>query len=194
MVEALISRDGLVTRSVLLRSTPPYTQLVLDAIPHWRFLSATALSSKGVQEPTESSVLIAAVYRPPTFVNGPTIGESPKDFAAASPDAPYASALIAPSYPPKVANVLFAGVLFEVNLDDRGGITGALQVAADPGFETAARDALMQWRFRPATAAGRAVPSAAYVFFGFPAPVLSRSRLPGPSKPPARPSPPQTVR
>ena len=144
LIEALIDRNGQVTRPVLLRSTPPFTQLVLDAISRWRFLPATSLNPKGSQETVEASVLIAALYRPPTLFNGPTAGERPKDVGAASADVAYPAALIAPPYPVKAVNVTFAAVLFEVQLDERGEIRGALPVVADPGFESAARDAVMQ--------------------------------------------------
>lgn len=186
LIEAIVSRSGLLTQPVVLRSTPPYTQLVLDAIPHWRFLPATATDRNGKEAPAEAPVLIAAIYRPPTLLNGPTAGQPPASVRAPSADVPLPVDLITPAYPVKAANVLFAPVLFEVQLDERGQVRNAVAVAAEPGFESVARDAVMQWRFRPASFDGRPVPGSAYVFFGFSAPVIVPARSPNPA-PSSRP-------
>src|SRR5918993_1261592 len=42
LVEAIVDRAGRLTRPIVLRGTPPYTQLVLDAIAMWRFEPARA--------------------------------------------------------------------------------------------------------------------------------------------------------
>src|SRR5688572_24036671 len=64
LVEAIIDRHGTLTRPVLLRSTPPYAQMVLDAVTRWRFQPARGPRADGVLEPVDAPVLIAAVYRP----------------------------------------------------------------------------------------------------------------------------------
>jgi hypothetical protein len=80
-------------------------------------------------------------------------------------------------------NVLHASiVLFEVLLDERGKMTDVRAIGSDPGFDSAARDALMQWTFSPATYRGRPAPAVAYVVFGFAEPVVgTRTITPGQS-------------
>ncbi len=182
LIEAIIDRSGLVTRPVLLRSTPPYAQLVLDAVVRWRFMPATLRDPKGIVNTVEAPVLIAAVYRPPAMFNGPTAGEPPRELRVASGDVPYPSALISPGYPPNAVNAVGAVVLFEVMLDEGGQIRQAVPIATDPAFEGAAWDALKQWRFRPALVRGRPAPATAYVLFGFRPPVLSSAPPPVPPK------------
>src|SRR5947207_2662909 len=66
-----------------------------------------------------------------------------------------------------VAAVGGGEVLVEAN-----GSVGAVKVfRSAPAFDSAATDAVRQWRFRPAVVRGRAVPTFVYVMFGFPAPI-----------------------
>jgi Gram-negative bacterial TonB protein C-terminal len=167
LIEAIVSQSGALTRPVLLRSTPPYAQFMLEAIVRWRFLPARASSPNVPEAPVDAPVLIAAVYRPPTFYNNPTVGEAPKDLAAPSVGVAFPAALIAPPYPPNAANAATVfSVLFEVFIDQTGQMTEARPVATDPGFESAARDTLALWKFSPALFRGRPVATTAYVLFG----------------------------
>ncbi len=49
LIEAIVDRRGALTRPVILRATPPYTQLVLDAIAPWQFEPAREIDYKGVE-------------------------------------------------------------------------------------------------------------------------------------------------
>ena len=124
----------------------------------------------------DAAVLIAAVYRPPTLLNAPTTGEPPKDLAVASRDVPYPSALIPPVYPPRAVQAATTVLLFEAAVDQTGAISNIRAVASDPAFEGVARDALAQWKFRPAMFRARLVPANVYVIVGFNPPVLSTPR------------------
>jgi TonB family protein len=181
LIEAIVGRSGTVTRPTLLRSTPPYAQLMLDAIARWRFLPARTWSAGTPEMPVDASVLIAAVYRPPAMFLAATVGEVPKDLATPTVEVVFPSSLTSPGYPPNAANSITAStVLFEVSLDETGRIREARAIAADPGFERAALDALMQWRFRPALFRGRPAMATAYVLFGFRPPVVSSAPGPAP--------------
>jgi TonB family protein len=169
MIEATIDQSGALTHPVVLRTTPPFTNLVLDAVSRWSFEPARG-TIEGKQGVVEGGVLIAAIYRPPTLMNGPTIGDRPQDLAAASSNAPYAVSTAAPSYPTQAQSS--AVVLYEIALDEAGQIRSVRAVASNPAFDAAAKDALLQWKFRGATAKGRPVPSNAYVIFGFSQPVV----------------------
>ncbi len=171
LIEVVIDGRGLPSRPVLLRSTPPYTQMMLDAIRRWQFVPAVEVDAKGQKTIVEAPVLIAAIYRPPTLHDGPTLGESPTHITTASADVAYPARLIPPRYPVRALGA--AAILFEVSLDETGTISDARPLATAPGFETAARDALRQWTFRPALVRGRPAAASAYVLFGFRAPVMS---------------------
>src|SRR5215213_8969456 len=51
LIEAVIDRRGLMTRPSILRSTAPFTQFVLDAIPRWQFEPARDIDYKGQEMP-----------------------------------------------------------------------------------------------------------------------------------------------
>jgi hypothetical protein len=181
LIEATVDRNGGLGRLIVLRSTPPYTDLVVSTLSRWRFQPARASNGSDPEEPVEAPILIAAVYRPPMLYNGPTLGEAPKELAVASGDVAYPDALIAPAYPPKAVSP--AVLLFEVTLDQSGRIAETLPIASNAGFEGAAREALMQWKFRPGLVRGRPGPSTVYVVFGFQTPVVSSlPRLPLPPR------------
>lgn len=174
LIELPIDRNGVPVRPVLLRSTAPYTQMMLDAIMRWAFEPAVEVDVKGEKSQVESSVLVAALYRPPTLLNGPAAGEAPTHITVGSSDVAYPALLVPPLHPPTA----FGGalILFEVSLDEAGAIEKVRPVSTDPAFESAARDALMQWTFRPALARGRPAAASAYVLFGFRPPVVSSVR------------------
>jgi TonB family protein len=168
MIEVTIDQTGALTHPVVLRTTPPFTNLVLDAVSRWSFEPARA-TVDGRQAAVDGGVLIAAIYRPPTLVNGPTVGNRAEDLAGASSNAPYAVSTAAPTYPLQAQ--AGAVVLYEISLDQAGQIRTVRAVDSNPAFDAAAKDALVQWKFRGATAKGQAVPSTAYVIFGFSQPV-----------------------
>jgi TonB family protein len=170
LIEAIIDRGGNLTRPVMLRTSPPFTGMVLDVIGKWKFSPARAVGPDGIEGPVEAGVLIGAVYRPPTLMNGPTIGNPPRDLAIGSADVPYPVAVVSPPYPPQALSG--STVLFEVTLDETGQIKNVRAISSDPGFDSAAREALAQWKFRPSSYRGRPAPATAYVLFGFSPPVV----------------------
>ncbi len=182
LIEATIDRTGRVIRPNVLRGTPPYTNMVLDTLTTWRFEAASVRSVDGRDESVDMPVVIAAVYRAPVLMNAPTIGEVPKDWSKPSGDVAYPIAMEMPNYPPTARDG--GVVLLEVKLNEAGAMTDTRGVASVGGFDSAARDALAQWRFRGAMYRSRPVPSTAYVLFGFRQPVVSSPRLPAP--PPQR--------
>ena len=120
------------TRPLVSRATPPYTQLVLDAIARWQFEPARDVDYKGVETTVEMPVTVIAIYRPPILLNAPTIGEPPKDLMKVSGDVAVATATVAPLYPP---NARDGGVvLYEIALDEAGRVTETRGVAIGRGF------------------------------------------------------------
>jgi TonB family protein len=173
IVEAVINPSGSVTSVTTARSTPPFTEAVAGAVSGWRFVPAAQRDVDAAGHLTAprnvvSKVPVIAVYRPPAF-RTPTLGEVPKDTGQGSEDVAFPTKIEEPQYPPRAR----AGgvVLIEVQVTESGRVADARIIGSAPPFDTAAMAALTQWQFRPARLAGRAVPSYAYVIFGFPEPV-----------------------
>jgi TonB family protein len=170
LVEVTVDTSGAVSRAVLLRNTPPYGQMVLDAVSKWRFTPAKAPDKDGRAQTVESAVLVAAVYRPPTVDNGPTVGTAPLDTRPPSSATPYPVIMEPPPHPIQAFSPGVA--LLEVSIDEAGITRAVRTVTALPLLEAAARDAVAAWPFRGASFRGQPVPSMAYVIVGFPQPTI----------------------
>ncbi len=170
LLEVKVDKEGRVIQAVTLRTTPPFTDLMRDAVRSWRFDPA----EEDYKE-VESSVLVAGLFLPPTFYGGPTVGEPPKDVESASDAVCVPYTIVPPVYP---AGALYAGVaLAEVVVGRDGRVEHVQMVRSAPGFDDAIRAAVLKWKFRPARRRGTPVPSFAYIAFGFRPPVT-----PPPSK------------
>lgn len=170
LIEATVDKSGALVHPIVLRTTAPFTNMLLDAISRWRFVPAHAPDRDGRDQLVESQVLVGAAYRPPTLLNGPTLGTPPADVARPSAGTPYPVSTSSPSQPPQI--ISGGVVMMELSLDEAGVTTGIRMVGGSPSFDAAARSALAGWKFRGATLDGRAVPSTAYVVMGFPLPVI----------------------
>jgi TonB family protein len=170
-IEVIIDRRGAVTRPVVLRSTPPYTELLLDAVMRWQFEPARTRDENKMEVPVESSVVIVAMHRAPALFSSHTLGEAPKDLATPSRDVALPTSTTLPPYPPQARDS--GAVLLEVLLNDLGSVQSTRVVASDPGFDAAARDALGTWRFRGGSYRARPAMATTYVLFGFRSPVTT---------------------
>jgi hypothetical protein len=188
LIEALIDRRGVMTRPSVLRSTPPFTQFVLDAIARWQFEPARDIDYKGQETTVEMPVTIIAIYRPPILLNAPTIGEAPKNLMKPSGDVALALSTTTPSYPP---NAFDGGVMvYEITLDEGGRIIRTRGVGSVGGFESAALDALGKFQFRPGMFRAKPVPTTTYVIFGFRPPNAPVPLAVTPADDPYKPKPP----
>jgi hypothetical protein len=170
LIEAIVDRNGHLGRPVILRGTPPYTQMVFDAMSTFRFEPARTTGPDGVETAIEMPITIAGFFRPPVLTNTPTIGEPPKDWSKPSGDAAYPISMEMPNYPPQARDG--GSVLLEVSLNGAGGVTDTRGVASIGGFESASREALTKWRFTSASYRAQPVPTTAYVLFGFRSPTF----------------------
>ena len=176
LLELAVGRDGRVTSVTPLRTTPPFTAVVADAVRDWQFAPATRTAARepdvvaGRALPVESNVLVAGIFRPPAF-NTPALGEAPRDVAPPSPGIVFPLKIAEPPFPPQAFGS--GVVLVEARVDRDGTVADATIVRSAPPFDEAALAALRKWRFRPARVEVTAVPAFAYVLFGFPVPVGS---------------------
>ena len=171
LVELDVSASGAVTRARPLRITPPFTEVVLDAVRSWRFAPARELvqaRGRSARTPVSSSVLVVAVYRAPVLV-GPTLGEAPREIAPPSSAIASPAMMPAPPFPPRA--LLGGTVLLEVRIDAEGAVEHVTVLRAVPPFDAAAVRTVHDWVFRPAQRNGVRAPAVVYVVFGFRAPV-----------------------
>ena len=172
-VELDVSPTGSVAKVTPLRTTPSFTNLVVEAVRGWQFSGARedAIGKDGKAQGLKAApakVLVAGVFRPPAILT-PTQGERPATVAAASPAVAFPVATAEPPYPP---NARGSGVvLVEARVDASGKVAEATVVASAGAFDSAALDAARKWQFRPANVGGRATATFAYLLFGFAEPV-----------------------
>lgn len=175
-VELSVSSGGVVSGVRTLRATPPFTEAVNDVVRGWHFRSAEEEvepeGGKAVEpkprKPVESTVLVAAIFRPPTL-NTPTLGEPPRDAASPSDETPFPLTTVTPRYPPLARES--GMVLVEARVDTAGGIADVKVIRSARPFDEPALDAARRWTFRPARVRGTAVTTLAYIAFAFRQPV-----------------------
>jgi TonB family protein len=169
LIELQLDTSGSVSEAKVLRSTPPFTSLLREAVLDWRFQPARVTGETGEYEPVESRVLVAGWFRPPALYSGAAAGEPPEDITEPSAEIARPTSTTTPGYPPDGRGDQV--VLVEVEVDRQGSVVEARVVRSAPGFDSVALDAARRWKFRPAQWEGEAVPSFSYIVFGFREPV-----------------------
>jgi TonB family protein len=174
LLELDVSASGEVSAVKVLRTTPPLGDLLQKAASGWRFTPARDVP-EGSDSPVavETKVLVAGLFRPPALYDAPVLGEVPADVSPPSPEIPFPTTMIPPAYPPTAYLHLSQTVAVEISLDAKGEVETARVIREVEGLSGAALEAARGWRFRPARREGEAVPSFAYVVFGFREPVVS---------------------
>ena len=96
-----------------------------------------------------------------------------KEPAASAFEPPEVASSTEPVYP---AMAIGSGtVVLAVSLDADGTVQNVKVVKDSEGFRSSALDAIMDWKFKPATLNGKPVPSVATVAFSFSWPVACAS-------------------
>jgi TonB family protein len=173
-LEVLVAEDGRVDSIGTLRTTPPFTDAVIEAVRGWRFRPATEAARPSVDQgvaPTRAvavPVFVAAMFAPPVLI-GPTLGQPPQDLLSASDETPSPTVANPAAYPPRALGD--GTVLVEVTIDNTGVLTDARVKVSSPAFDAAAMAAARSWSFRPARRHGNAVTAHAYLLFAFRQPV-----------------------
>ena len=158
-----IPPSGLLVPSAVFVDTPPFTDLLAEAVGRWR-----------VEELGErpGGALVIGLFRPPAFA-GPTLGTPPRRIAEVPPPLPSPISTPMPLYPPTARGDRV--VLVVLRIGERGGIERIRRIESTP-FDEVAVDTLLDWRFEP----GR--PGIVLAVLGFREPVdlVSRRIEPGP--------------
>ncbi len=164
LVEVTVGVDGSVSVVRSLRETAMFTERLIGAVRTWRFAPAQESVAS-----VESKVLVAGVFRAPTFTS-PTLGEPIRDAGAPSEEVPFPLTVAVPPFPPLARDP--GVVLIEARVDPNGTVVDARVRQPSPPFDDPALGAARQWRFRPARVRGKAVASLVYIVFAFPVPVV----------------------
>jgi len=174
LLDLTVATNGQVASVGRVRVTPPYTDLVAEAVGSWRFSPSEMTTRENRRRRVESHVLVAAVYRPPALYNSGSLGEPPKDVARPLAALPIPHELIAPPYPPNGRGD--GTVVLEVEVGPDGSPQAVRVVHSGGGFDSAAIQATQGWSFAPARLDDAAVPAFAYVVMGFREPMVAGRR------------------
>ena len=185
-LEITVTDRGTVSHIDVLRTTPPFTDIVLGEVRGWTFLPAERTSQRTsgtppstvtelVTETVASKVFVAAIFRPPS-VNTPTLGSPPADAAAPTEEIASPVTSVTPGFP---VQALYDGtVLTEVTIGVDGGVTSAEIVQSSAGFDELALVTARQWSFRPARVSGQLEETYGYIAFAFRAPITGGVPMP----------------
>lgn len=80
----------------------------------------------------------------------------------------YATKQAQPLYPPAAKSMRASGVVrVEVTVDENGQVAEVQKTSGPPLLQTAAKDAVRKWRFKPFTRDGQPVRAVGFVNFNF---------------------------
>jgi TonB family protein len=178
IVELVVDDQGNTVRVRPLRTTAPYTELVIQAVKAWRFSPAQELLEPPARSPAEplvrsiaANVLVAALFRPPAIYANTTSAEPARDVSGPSDDVPFPLTTATPALHPFARDP--GVVLVEGRLNADGTVGDARVRSSRPPFDDAALDAARQWQFRPARVARGPNSSRIYLMFGFRTPEVT---------------------
>ena len=174
LLEVDVDEAGAVTGTTVLRTTPPFTPSVRDAVARWRFAPAREMvnptpGQPGVPRTVPSKIAVLAIFRPPALFSGTTLGVVPKDVATSSDAVPTPLGTSMPPFPSRALNS--GVVLLEVDVNSAGLPVKIKTLRSAPPFDEPAVATVRQWRFRPARYHGASIDSVTYVLLGFRQPV-----------------------
>ena len=165
VLSVAVSAAGRVTAVEVLRTTPPFTDPLVESVKAWRF--SPALDGKG--RPIDGHVLVASVILPPDLFSQ-TVGTPPQDLRTSDTRVPFPAQSSTPGYP---INAHSGGVvLVESRVDKSGHVVGATPIKSLEPFTIPALAAARGTTFRPTD--GQDVPPIVnvYLLYVFRAPVV----------------------
>jgi TonB family protein len=159
MIDVGVDAQGMAGDSRVLQDVAPFTGLIQNPLPGWKFQPATQDGTA-----VASRVLVVGVYRPAMLeFAAPSTPQLPAPDPQSAVPIPTGIS-IAP-YPPNAMND--AAVMVEVQLDDQGAVQDARALDGAAPFSDSALTAARQWTFQPARRNGVGVPARVYMFFSF---------------------------
>jgi TonB family protein len=147
---------GAVDSINVIRTTPPFTAAVVEAVEQWSFTPAVA-DGRAVA----TSVMVLGVFSAPPSAAEP----APRSIGRASPGVPTPHNVVAPRRPKGRREGGL--VVLEIHVDSNGNVTRAEVVSSHPGLDAAAARVTGRWVLQPAAWQQRTVDSVAYAIVGF---------------------------
>src|SRR4051812_109558 len=164
MLSVGVSSTGGTGTIEVLRSTPPYTDDLIEAVRTWRF--SPALDTK--RKPMNTRVLVGSAITSPVL-RVPTLGTLPVDISTNDMRVPFpAQTGAAPFHVNARSN---GRVLVEARIDSSGRVAAVTAIRSNPPFDDAALDTARSWSFRPAQWPDAPPTTYAYLLFVFRQPV-----------------------
>ena len=140
-----LNSAGIVTGVESLLEAAVFSDVLRTAVRGWSFIPATL-----DDEPVESEVLVAAVFRAATVYDLPGLGTPEPHRSRAPPEnLPFPTETPPPLHPPRVRDSGVVIVEVEVGVDGAIGTTRV--VSSSSGFDTSAVTMARRWRFQTAT-------------------------------------------
>jgi TonB family protein len=146
VLELTVNTSGAISSVRRLRTTPPYTDFLADAVTAWRFTPATAVFDKR-EVPVDAPALVVGVFRPPSVYSGPSSASPPQILGSAARSLPQIASLAMPSYSPTLIGDGI--VIVEIELSERAEPRDYRVLSPASGFDSAALAAVRAWRFTP---------------------------------------------
>ena len=163
-----VSPTGSVGAVDVLRTTPPFTDVVAAAVRGWRF--APAVDDR--RKPMASRVLVGAMFTAPSL-RVPTVGVPPKDVTPAATALPMPLTTPMPLFPPSAR---FGGtVMLETLVSPSGKVVAVTTIHSSPPFDEPAMESARGWLFRPPQGPGLPPNNYAYLIFAFRTPLVGSS-------------------
>jgi len=169
LLEVSVGAAGQVEKATILRSSPPFAEILQKTVAGWRFVPAMVDGN-----PSPGRILVGAIFRPPALPDAPGLGEPPRDLAEPSDSVPFPISIVTPLYPPR--SLGDGVVLLEVIVGGDGKALTAAVLRSAPGFDESAKQASLQWKFRPARRNGSPIFARAVLVFAFRQPIVSKPR------------------
>lgn len=162
IVEALIDRSGNVAEVNVLKPLPfGLDRAAVDAVKQWKFKPAT---QNGKPVAVLFNLTVNFILKPSTKVDGSIPALSMPDAdgmhrVGGDVKAPVVIRRVEPHYTPEArANRVAGVVILEAVIDREGNVKDVRVLKPLPfGLDTAAADALRQWKFKPGTLDGKPV-------------------------------------
>jgi TonB family protein len=168
IVELSVAIDGSVASVQPLRTTPPFTQRLVDVVAKWRFTNATTVIDSRVTA-VPYPVLVIGAFRAPTLYAGPALGGVAETRGVASARLPQLQSVLMPSYPPRATGDGF--VIIEIEMTRFAVPREYRVITPASGFDSAALSAVRAWRFTPPATSDVADRVFVYALVGFRSPV-----------------------
>jgi hypothetical protein len=157
VLEIELERAADLLRTRMLYGEAPYMPRALNTVKQWRFSLPPELDS--------ASTSVTFLFRPPAVYSFKPVTTSVRPWTPGQDSPALPQYVIDPGYP--ATSLASGAVILEVRIDAAGAVAGLETIYGIEPLIAAAKKAVMNWRFSPATIGGKAVASTAFAVISF---------------------------